>query len=67
MTRKKINIPKLFVTQTTTRKGEMYPFTQKPSENQFPISKPDDRKDSPSQLFSRFTADIIKEEVVFTR
>ena len=46
---------------------EVIPFTQTPSENQFDDSKNINNDIRASDLFSFFTANIIKEEVVFTR
>lgn len=45
------------------------PFTEKPSENHF-LSKEDNSENTSLKahdLFSLFTADIIKEEIIFTR
>ncbi len=44
------------------------PFTQKPSNNHFEVKEdnPNDEMKA-SDLFSLFTADIIKEQVIFTR
>jgi hypothetical protein len=49
-------------------RSETVPFTQKPAENQFvdPASKAKDDLSGP-ELFSLFTADIIKKDVTFTR
>jgi hypothetical protein len=49
-----------------TRLGEILPFTEKPSVSP---DQSDTRKNelNASDLFSHFTANIIKEDVVFTR
>jgi hypothetical protein len=68
MERKKIMTPRLFSVPKSSQRQSTFPFTQKPSENQFPGSgKPADLKETPSELFSRFTADVIKKDVVFER
>ena len=43
------------------------PFKQTPCEGQFEEDKEKSEKLQASDLFSKFTADIIKEEVIFTR
>jgi hypothetical protein len=50
-----------------TRWNEVYPFTQQPSPNQFPGSELKPKEMEVTELFSRFTADIIREDVRFTR
>ncbi|MDQ6890388.1 MAG: hypothetical protein M3Z56_08955 [Bacteroidota bacterium] len=50
----------------------IFPFTEKPSYNHFEhfLGKPDGKRKDEMEacdLFSLFTADIIKEEVIFTR
>jgi hypothetical protein len=44
------------------------PFSEKPaSEEMFPGSDDDERNMNATELFSFFTADIIKQKVLFTR
>ncbi len=64
---KKLEAPQLFTSTLSNGRHESHPFTQQPSDNQFPVVKPTGTKDSPSELFSRFTADIIKTDAIFTR
>jgi hypothetical protein len=46
----------------------LLPFKELPCEDAFPINKEQKKEELGAvDLFSRFTADIIKEEVVFTR
>lgn len=56
------------VIRRSTKAG-MHSFTQTPSENQFKGLPGSQKKDmmEGAELFSRFTADIIKKDVVFTR
>ena len=64
----KLNLPKLFTTSTKSpNRDEIYPFTQQPSDNKFSTKPSNKASEAPSDLFSRFTADIIREEVIFTR
>lgn len=58
----------MFSAPKSRQRHSIFPFTQMPSENQFPgTGKPADLKEGPSDLFSRFTADVIKKDVVFER
>ena len=52
---------------STTELEEVIPFTQTPSENQFDDHQNIKNELRASDLFSFFTANIIKEEIVFTR
>jgi hypothetical protein len=46
----------------------LVPFQEKPCEDTFPINKEEKKENlGAADLFSRFTADIIKEDIVFTR
>ena len=71
MKSKKVTLPRFFGTPSSSSRNGMYAFTQQPSENQFTedTSKvsPTEKAPAPSDLFSRFTADVIKKDVVFER
>ncbi len=57
---------KLFIPRT--RREETLPFPEQPSYDQVPGDSGSPKNDAKaSELFSRFTADIIKKDVVFTR
>ena len=50
-----------------TRTSGIAAFTETPAEEKPVTPKTKDKKLDASELFSQFTANIIKEEVVFTR
>lgn len=53
-----------------TMNAYIQPFMQKPSSNLFGIGSVDNTNEesiNAHELFSHYTADIIKEEIVFTR
>lgn len=56
-----------FPTEVTSEIHEVVSFTQRPSENQFDNYQNVHNSISASDLFSFFTANIIKEKIVFTR
>lgn len=51
----------------TPEMDNVVPFTQTPSENQFDDHENIKNELRASDLFSYFTANIIKEEIIFTR
>lgn len=56
---------KLFISRT--RLEETRPFPEQPAYHQYPGDAGQKIDSRASDLFSRFTADIIKEDVLFTR
>ena len=60
---------KLRVLLSHVQLSSILPFTETPSERQYDgdSKEKDNDKLQASDLFSMFTADIIKEEVIFTR
>ena len=65
---KKITSPKLRISIQKSLVEGILPFTQKPSNNHFNVKEESTNDDMKAcDLFSLFTANIIKEEVVFTR
>jgi hypothetical protein len=63
-------IKKIFeapITYTKKLRDDIIPFTQKPSANRFSTPDEGDTRLEASELFSRFTADIIRKDVLFTR
>jgi hypothetical protein len=53
----------------TVRRDGILPFTERPSHNLQKKEEPANRDDeiNASELFSLFTANIIKEKIIFTR
>ena len=69
MKRNKLDLKKLFTKDQPVNRNrqDVFPFTQQPSDNQFAVKPSNKGEEAPSDLFSRFTADIIRQDVVFTR
>lgn len=60
--------PRISMKRPLSRVAGILPFTQKPSNNHFDVKEENSNDEmKASDLFSLFTADIIKEEVIFTR
>lgn len=54
------------ISQTVRREG-IFPFTERPSDEKMPSGQKEKGKLNADDLFSLFTADIIKKDVIFTR